>query len=80
MNLRMLEGRLGYEVPRHLLNNDDMNKEVMSLMELEITARNIELATGITTKPSGKKNIIVMICECFYWFIGLTVIFLMLVL
>ena len=80
MNMRMLEGRLGYEVPKHLLNNDDMSKEVMSLMEIETTARNIELATGIVTRPTGKKNVIVMICEGFYWLIGLAVIILMFVL
>ena len=80
MNLRMLEERLGYDVPRYLLNNDDMSKEVMSLMEIETTAKNIELATGIVTRLSGKKNILIIICEGFYWLIGLTVIILMIVL
>ena len=38
MNLRMLEERLGYDVPRYLLNNDDMSKEVMSLMDDYVTS------------------------------------------
>lgn len=42
-NLNMLEARLGYPAPRHLLNSDDLKDGIMSLEEVDTTARNIEL-------------------------------------
>ena len=41
-NLQMLEARLGHEVPRYMLNSDDMCKEIMSLVEIDTMARNIQ--------------------------------------
>ena len=75
-NLSMLEGRLGYKVPIHLLNMDDMCKEIMSLEEIDTTARNIELITGVTKYPPVG-TISYYICKAidgFYFLFGIVVL------
>ena len=64
-NINMIESRLGYEIPKYMMDADDLSKDILSLSEVDTYARNIEmmnLRRGIRT-PRKRANRIAEIYE-----------------